>query len=97
MTLSKKYFGEKGSARPAIRLIDINNNPSSMTPLRGRSSAKISGSAFQVSAALFLGLLAGLAAVIAGAAAVVVVGCDAIPSQYPKLKSDYYLMPGAAL
>ena len=44
------------------------------------------GFAFQVSAALFLGLLAGLAEVIAGAAAVVVVGCDAIPSEYPRLK-----------
>src|SRR6266404_8912392 len=56
ITSSKKYLGEKGRARPATRLMDINKSPRSMTPLRGRSSAQISGRAFHVSVADFLGL-----------------------------------------
>src|SRR5882762_5444146 len=82
MTLSKKYLGENGSARPATRLIDINNRPRSMTPLRGRNSAQISGRAFQVSAVLFLGFTAGLSDAIAGAATTTV-GCVDIPSRFP--------------
>src|SRR5712664_2210515 len=82
MTLSKKYLGENGSARPATRLIDINNRPRSMTPLRGRSSAQISGSAFQVSVVLFFGFAAGLSDAIAGAVTATV-GCVDIPSRFP--------------
>src|SRR5882762_6796904 len=82
MTLSKKYLGENGSARPATRLIDINNRPRSMTPLLGRNSAQISGRAFQVSAVLFFGFTAGLSDAIAGPATATV-GCVDIPSRFP--------------
>src|ERR1700722_3525822 len=61
ITSSKKYLGEKGRARPATRLMDINKSPRSMMPLRGRSSAQISGRAFHDSVADFLGLPAGVA------------------------------------
>src|ERR1700745_4237303 len=56
MASSKKYFGENGRARPATRLIAISAKPSSNKPFRGFNKAKISGRAFQGSAADFLGL-----------------------------------------
>src|SRR5260370_1358179 len=62
MTSSKKYFGENGSARPATRLMAISAKPRSSSPLRGFSRARISGSAFQVSAADFFGLPDGVVA-----------------------------------
>src|SRR5258706_15906347 len=64
ITSSKKYLGEKGRARPATRLMDINKSPRSMMPLRGRRSAQISGRAFHVSVADFLGLPAGVAGAV---------------------------------
>src|SRR5262249_34275525 len=68
ITPSKKYLGENGSARPATRLTAIKAKPRISSPLRGLSSARISGSAFQVSAADFLGLLAVPASEAAGVA-----------------------------
>jgi len=68
MTSSKNYFGENGKAKPATRLIAIKPKPSKRIPLRGFNSARISGRAFQVSAADFFGLPAAPTAPTAGAA-----------------------------
>src|SRR5258707_1080903 len=70
------------STRPQWRLIDISTKQRISPPLRGRNSAQISRSAFQVSAVLFLGFTAGLSDAIAGAATTTV-GCVDIPSRFP--------------
>src|SRR6516162_6582680 len=56
MTLSTRYLVEAGRTKPQTRLTAIKPRPTSSTPLRGLSSSQISGRAFQVSVADFLGL-----------------------------------------
>src|SRR5437764_11948774 len=79
ITLSAMNFVENGRTSPHRRLMAMSKKPPSKSAFLGCNKAQISGSAFQVSAALFLGL-AGLAASIDGA--VMVVGRDDMQSQF---------------